>query len=117
MVPRPPVSDARRALVRAAFVAAATAVAALAFGLLGGGCSSSHHGPTAPDVIYSSIVISGTDTIAVGGDARYTASVIDAGGHPVASPVLTCTSFVPEAAAMTGSGLVTGAGERLETIQ
>lgn len=101
----------------AAVLAAAASIAVvcgLALGL--GGCSKSSQ-PTAPGAIYSSIVISGPDTVLVGGNVTFTATVVDTGGNVVASPALTWTSSIPAAASINNAGHVIGLGEGDVTIQ
>jgi len=82
-------------------------VLALAAGAVG--CSSDHHA-TAP-AIYSSIVITGPDTIAVGNSALFQALVIGTAGDTVAAPALTWSSSLPAAARVDPNGLVHGVGE------
>src|SRR5438552_3742544 len=103
--------------------AAARRVVLLALGLalaagpvlLGSGCSKSK--PTAPGAIYSSIVIAGPDTIAVGATGLFTATVIDTGGNPVVSPNLTWSSTLPAAASVNNAGAAQGVGEGDVLIQ
>jgi len=111
-----PQADARRVAVVAlpgAGLALAAGLAVLA--LVGAGCSKNK--PTGPGAIYSSIVIAGPDTVAVGGNGQFTATVIDTGGNPVASPNLTWTSSIPAAATINNAGHVQGVGEGDVTIQ
>ena len=95
---RPPVE----AVLALALVAALVAVA---------GCAKKK--PTQPIVhhIYSSIVVSGPDTVLVGQTATFTAAVIDTGGIPVASPVLTWSVSPPGYATIDGMGVLRGTGE------
>ncbi len=81
----------------------------MAIALGAAGCSNSHHA-TAP-AIYASIVISGPDTINVGGSSLFTAFVLGTAGDTVVAPTLTWTSSVPSAAAIDANGLVHGVGE------
>src|SRR5229473_1147841 len=99
-----PQAAARRSVMLAAGLALATGLA-----LVGSGCSKSK--PTGPGAIYSSIVIAGPDTIAVGGNGQFTATVIDTGGNPVASPNLVWTSSIPAAASINNAGFAQGVGE------
>ena len=83
--------------------------AALAVLLAFGGCS--HSSPSGPPPIYSSIVISGPDTVLVGQTVLFTATVIDTGGNPVASPQITYTSSAPAIASINNAGNAFGVSE------
>ncbi len=99
----------RRAVAAlAAFVAGAALVAA--------GCSKDST-PTGPAPIYSSITISGVDTLLVGQNAGFTAVVLDTAGQVVASPQLTWTTTSSAIASVNNAGVVGGASEGDATIR
>ena len=79
----------------------AVAACALAFAF---GCSDDSSTPVGPAPIYSSIVITGPDTMLIGGSALFTATVIDTGGNPVASPGLTFSSSATGVATINNAG-------------
>lgn len=91
-------------------------VAVLFLGLVCAGCSSEDQ-PSGPPPIYSSIVISGPDTLLVGQNGNFTATVIDTGGNPVASPAITFTSSSNAIATINNAGVATGASEGDVTIR
>ncbi len=91
-----------------------TAVAVLGVAFVFG-CSDSK--PTGPPPIYSSIVISGPDTVLIGGSVVFTATVIDTGGNPVASPTLTFQSSSVGVATINNAGNAQGVSEGDVTIR
>jgi photosystem II stability/assembly factor-like uncharacterized protein len=97
----------RRAILHCAL--AALPVAALAVLLAFGGCSNSS--PSGPAPIYSSIVITGPDTLLVGVTGQFTATVIDTGGNVVASPQITFLSSVTAIATINNAGRALGVSE------
>jgi photosystem II stability/assembly factor-like uncharacterized protein len=92
------------------------AVAACALALVLG-CSDDSTTPVGPPPIYSSIVITGPDTVLIGGSALFTATVIDTGGNPVAVPNLTFASSVTGVATINNAGTAQGVSEGDVTIK
>ena len=90
--------------------------AVLSFALLVGfgvlamaGCGGDNGTGPQPDVWYGSIAISkAADTLRVGEDLVFTATVTDTAGQPVTNPQLTWTSSDAAVAGVNGSGRVTG---------
>jgi photosystem II stability/assembly factor-like uncharacterized protein len=97
--------------IAAAWLAVATAVLCVALA----GCGDDDT-PNGPAPIYSSIVITGPDTVALGGSAGFGAVVLDTAGVPVASPQLTWSSSAPAIASVNNAGVVTGVSEGDVTI-
>jgi len=106
-----PTNPQMRALRSLVPVAAACALALVA------GCSNDSSTPVGPAPIYSSIVITGPDTMLIGGSALFTATVIDTGGNPVASPGLTFSSSATGVATINNAGTAQGVSEGDVTIQ
>jgi photosystem II stability/assembly factor-like uncharacterized protein len=75
------------------------------------GCSNDDDGPTGPAPVYSSIVLTGVDTVLVGQTAAFTAVVLDTAGQVVASPQLTWRTTSAAIAAVNNAGVVTGQSE------
>jgi len=92
------------------------AVAALAVALVVG-CSNDSSTPVGPPPIYSSIVITGPDTVLVGGAVVFSATVIDTGGNPVATPNLTWASSGTGVATINNAGTAQGVSEGDITIK
>ncbi|MEP7028425.1 MAG: YCF48-related protein [Candidatus Eisenbacteria bacterium] len=105
-MPHIPQMRAMRTLVTAA------AACGLAFVL---GCSDSK--PLGPPPIYSSIVISGPDTVLIGGSVTFSATVIDTGGNPVASPGLTFSTSASGVASINNAGVAQGVSEGDVTVR
>lgn len=74
------------------------------------GCSNNDT-PSGPAPTYTSIVITGPDTILVGQTGGFSATVIDTGGNPVASPQLTFITSAPAIASINNAGVATGVSE------
>ena len=74
------------------------------------GCSDDET-PMGPAPIYSSITITGPDTVLVDSTAVFTAVVLDTAGQVVASPQLTWTSTVVGVATVNNGGVVLGRRE------
>jgi photosystem II stability/assembly factor-like uncharacterized protein len=82
------------------------------------GCSSDEGTtPVGPPPIYSSIVITGPDTVLIGGTAAFSATVIDTGGNPVPLPSLTFVSSATGVATVNNAGTAQGVSEGNATIQ
>ena len=64
-------------------VAAPVVALAAAVLLIAGGCSNDDDGPTAPPPTYSSITITGPDTVLIDDSAVFTAVVLDTAGQVV----------------------------------
>ena len=82
-----------------------------------GQSASARDASTGPPPIYSSIVISGPDTVLIGGSVVFTATVIDTGGNPVASPSLTFSSSAVGVATVNNAGSAQGVSEGDVTIR
>lgn len=92
---------------RGALAAVALLVSLVALGAAG--CSDDT--PVGPAPIYSSIVITGVDTLLVGDTAGFTAVVRDTAGQVVASPQLTWVTGSSAIATVNNAGVVTGRSE------
>jgi photosystem II stability/assembly factor-like uncharacterized protein len=90
----------RRVLAVLSVLVAAAALAAA-------GCSGDGP-PVVPAPIYSSITITGVDTVLVDDTVVFTAVVLDAGGQVVANPQLTWTSSAVAVATVNNAGTVLG---------
>lgn len=95
---------------------AAVAGLALLAALGAAGCSDDD-GPVGPAPAYSSITITGIDTLLVGDTAGFTAVVLDTAGQLVASPQLTWSSTSTAIASVNNAGVVTGRSEGDVTIR
>ena len=90
---------------------AATLAAVLAVALAAAGCSEDGDDPVGPPPAYSSITITGPDTVVVGQTAGFTAVVLDTAGQVVAVPQLTWTSSSTAIATVNNGGAVQGQSE------
>ena len=89
-------------------------LAALALGLVFvlAGCSDDDDdNPAGPPPIYSSIVISGPDTLLIGENGTFVATVIDTGGNVVTAYELQWTTSASGVATVNGAGVATGVTE------
>jgi len=76
------------------------------------GCSDDNDDtPVGPPPIYTSIVITGPDSLLIGETGTFAATVIDTGGNPVASPALEWTTSASGVASVNGAGVATGVSE------
>ncbi len=92
-------------------VAAPALALAAAVLLFAGGCSSDEDVPTGPPPIYSSITISGPDTVLIDDSAVFTAVVLDTAGQVVISPQLTWSTNLPALATVNNAGVARGVSE------
>ncbi len=98
-------SRLRRAVAAPAFALAAAVL------LFAAGCSDDEPGPTGPPPIYSSITITGPDTVLIDGTAGFTAVVLDTAGQVVASPQLTWSTSSTAIATVNTAGVAFGVSE------
>jgi len=94
-----------RAAVAPAFALAAAVL------MFAAGCSDDEPGPTGPPPAYSSITITGADTVLIGATATFTAVVLDTAGQVVASPQLTWSSSSTAIATVNNGGGASGVSE------
>jgi photosystem II stability/assembly factor-like uncharacterized protein len=94
-----------RAAVAPAFALAAAVL------MFAAGCSDDEPGPTGPPPAYSSITITGADTVLIGATATFTAVVLDTAGQVVASPALTWSSSSTAIATVNNGGGASGVSE------
>ena len=88
--------------------AAAAGLALAALVTLAPGCSDDDEdNPVGPGPIYSSIVITGPDSVLVGNNVTFTATVLDTAGQPVANPQLAWTSSGTAIATISSAGVAT----------
>lgn len=81
------------------------------------GCSDDDNGPVGPAPAYSSITITGVDTVLVDSTVVFTAVVLDTAGQVVASPQITWSSSSAAIATVNNAGTVRGRSEGDVTIQ
>ncbi len=80
--------------------------------LFAAGCSSDDDdGPTGPPPIYSSITITGPDTVLIDDSAVFTAVVLDTAGQVVTSPQITWSTNLPALATVNNAGVARGVSE------
>lgn len=93
-------------------VLAVLSVVATTVALAAAGCSDDGGpGGPFPTPLYSSIVITGADTVLVDGTAVFTVVVLDTAGQVVANPQLTWTASQPSIATVNNAGVVRGVSE------
>jgi photosystem II stability/assembly factor-like uncharacterized protein len=102
-----------RRVLPAAALAVLAALAALAFAA---GCSEDG-GPLGPAPVYSSITITGADTVLVDSTVVFTAVVLDTAGQVVVSPELVWSTSAGAIATVNNAGTVRGVSEGDALIQ
>ena len=79
--------------------------------LFAAGCSDDESGPTGPPPAYSSITITGADTVLIDGTVGFTAVVLDTAGQVGGPPQLTWSSSLDRDRQVNNAGAAFGVSE------